>query len=400
MAMITRLLFRVALVIALAVTAGAYSAQAQYNMSLRFDTVTANPGDTVDLNVYYKFTSGTPTQSVQDFDVRYEYDTTEIYAFDYILDGTASANMSILDTSHHGILAANGSLDFTDSILFKIRFRVNKRLADTAFIQWDSDVSVFEYSDNINVTEQNGWIRTPSTAGSVTLSTSSMTVDTGKAFNVPVSISGIENAGVDSAVLQFEVDSTRLLFKGAFAVATSNATVQSIAVTQSVDTSHLDTVSIVLKAISGEQIAGSDSLVTLSFYSIAWYDTACITLRNPRFVALNSGSVIGNTVSSSGTICIVPGSGPQAGVNQAPVKLAKLVAYPNPASNQVTFDAGEGINMGRVTIEVYDALGRRVFETNDAYPVWQVPSDTQPGTYFVAMETETGRFTTCLVIEP
>lgn len=116
-----------ALVILLAVTAGAYSAQAQYNMSLRFDTVTANPGDTVDIDVYYKFTSGTPTQSVQDFNVRYEYDTTEIYAFDYILDGTASANMSILDTSHHGILAANGSLDFTNPILFKIRFRVNKR---------------------------------------------------------------------------------------------------------------------------------------------------------------------------------------------------------------------------------------------------------------------------------
>src|ERR1700733_10576442 len=160
MTMISRLLVRAAM-IAFAVSACAISAQAQFGVSLRFDTATANPGDTVNLDVYYKFTSGQP-QDVQDFDVRYEYDTTEIYAFDYILDGTASANMSILDTSHHGILVANGSLDLTNPILFKIRFRVNKRLSDTAFIQWDTGVTVFDFSDSINVTEQNGWIKTPS----------------------------------------------------------------------------------------------------------------------------------------------------------------------------------------------------------------------------------------------
>ena len=403
MAMITRLLVRAAL-IALAVIAGANAAKAQYTMSLRFDTVTANPGDTVNLNVYYKFTSATKPQSVQDFNLRFDYDTSEIYAFDYILDGTASDSLFVFGTSHQGIVAGDSSdtmhsLDFADSVLCKIRFRVDKGLADTAFIRWDTNVSVFEYADSVDVTEQDGWIRTPSTNGHVTLSTPSLTVDTGKVFSVPVSIPGIENARVDSAVLQFEVDSTRLLFKGSFAGTASNAVVQLITVTQSVDTSHLDTVSIVLKGINGGKIAGSDSLLTISFYSIPWYDTACVSLQDLRFVALNSGSLIGNTVSSSGSICVVPGS-MQADVSPVAAQGSKFSAYPNPARNQVTFDAGGGNNTGRATIEVYDVLGRRVFMSSEAYPVWQIPSDIQSGTYFARMNTETERFTTCLVIEP
>jgi len=403
MTMISRLLARAAL-IALAVCACAYSAQAQYGMSLRFDTIVANPGDTVNLNVYYKFTSKLP-QNVQDFNIRFAYDTSEIYAFDYIINGTASDSLYILDTSHQGIIVADSniytshSLDFTNPILCKIRFVVKKRLADTAFIRWDTGVSVFEYSDSINVTEQNGWIRTPSVVGNVTLSTPSIVVDTDEVFTIPVSIIGVENANIDSAVLMFEVDSARLLFKEALAGAISNVVVRSVSVTQSVDTSHLDTVSIVLKAIGG-YIASSDSLVVISLRSIPWYDTACVALRDIRLVALNSGSFIGNTDASSGSICVVPGSTPPADVRQSAAKFDGLVAYPNPAKDQVTFDDGSGIYSGRVTIEVYDPLGRMVYASGDSYPVWQIPSDIRAGTYLVVINTETRRLTTCLIIVP
>jgi hypothetical protein len=396
MAMITRLLVRVVLV-ALAVIAGAYAAQAQYTMSLRFDTLTANPGDTVDVDVYYKFTSKPPL-NVQDFDVRFDYDTTEIYAFDYILDGTASDSLFTLGTSHQGIVLGDSnqyvthSLDFTNPILFKIRFQVKQGLGDTAFIRWDTGDQIFEYSDSINVTEQDGWIRTPTVAGHVTLSTPPKTVDTGEVFNIPVSISGIENANIDSALLQFEIDTTRLPFRGASGVANSKAVVQSSSVSG-------DTISIVLNAPDGH-IVDSDSIITVSFYSVPWYDTACVTLQDIRFEALNSGSLIGNTVSSSGSICVVPGSKPPADVKSVVNKLNKLVAYPNPAQDQVTFDAGFGNNSGLVKIEVYDALGRMAFMSSEAYPVWQIPSDIRPGTYFVAMDCELGRFTTYLVIQP
>jgi hypothetical protein len=391
MAMILRLLFRVVLT-ALAVSSAAVTAQAQYTVNLRFDTVKANPGDTaVDVDVYYKFSS-IPTEAIEDFDVRFEYDTTEIYAFDYILDGTASANMSILDTSHHGILVANGSLDLTNPILFKIRFRVNQRLADTSFIQWDTGVTVFDFADSINLIEQNGWIKTPTAAGHVSLSIPSKTVDTGEVFTIPVSITGIDSANIDSGVLRFEVDTTILPFRGAFASALSNSAVQS-------SNASGDTVSIVLKAVNG-YILSSDSLVTLSFYSIPWFDTACVTLQDIRFEALNSGSLIGNTISSNGSICIIPGSKPSSGVNPATVRPSKFVAYPNPARDQVTFDAGLGGNAGLMTIDVYDALGRRAYTSSDAYPVWQIPASIQPGTYFVIMNVRAGRFTTCLVIEP
>jgi hypothetical protein len=393
--MITRLLFRVALVVAFALSAGAYLAHAQYNISLRFDTVTANPGDTVTVNVYYKFTSAIPQQNVQDFNARFLFDSSELHLIAYILDGTASAGLSDTTGSHDGLAALGDfgeSLDFTNPILFKIRFGVDRRLADTAFIKWDTNWSVFDYFDSINVSQQNGWIRTQSTSGRVTLSTPSMTVDTGEVFSVPVSISGIENANIDSAVLMFEFDDTDLQFRGSAAATSSNAVVDTAIVSK-------DTISIVLKAVNGH-IAGSDSTVTISFYSVPWYDTACVAFQDIRFEALDSTSLIGNTVSSSGLICIVPGSKPPADVNPTAVKPDKFVAYPNPAWGQVTFSAGPGINAGLVTIEVYDALGREVFESNDAYPVWQIPSNIRPGTYLARMETETGRFTTCLVIEP
>jgi hypothetical protein len=404
MAMITRLLVRVALSV-LSVSAANSGSLAQYSMSLRFDTVTANPGDTVNVDVDYKFTSSKPTQSVQDFNLRFEYDTSEIYAdttglylVDYILDGTASASMSILGVSHHGILVANGSLDFSNPILCKIRFRVNKRLADTAFIRWDSAVSVFEYSDGITVAEQNGWIRTPSVTGRVILSTPALTVDTGKMVNIPVSITGIDKANIDSAVLRFEVDSSRLLFKGATAETASNAMVQAITVRQSLDTSHLDTVSIVL-ASKGKQVAGSDSLVTISIYSFPWYDTACVTLRDIRFVALNAGSVIGNTVSSCGSICIVPGSG-KAVVSTLPLHLQTLEAYPNPARGRVTFSANGIANADQVRVEVFDAIGRRVFTSNLAYPEWEIPPDFRAGLYFATICAEARLLTTTIFIEP
>jgi hypothetical protein len=390
MVMISKLLIRVALIV-IAVYTCSQSAQAQYAMSLRFDTVLdATPGDTVNVNVYYKFTE-MPAKSVQDFDVRFEYDTSEIYAFDYILDGTASANMFILDTSHRGILAANGSMDFSNPILFKIRFRVNKALADTAFIHWDS-ASVFDYTDSIDVTKEEGWIRTPSAAGHVTLTTPSIMVDTGEVFNLPVSISGIDNANIDSVLLRIEVDTTRLLFRGVGASSSSNAILESWS-------SNLDTISITLKATSGH-IVSADSMITISLFSIAWFDTACVMPQEVHFEVLNSSGLIGNTSSSNGSICIAPGSKPPADVSPAAVQVRKLSAYPNPARDQVTFDAGDRVISGQVLIEVYDPLGRRAYMSRDAYPVWQIPSDIRAGTYFVVMDSETGRLTTSLVIQP
>jgi len=394
MAMISRLLIRVVL-IAFAVLITLQSAEAQYSMSLRFDTVTANPGDTVNLNVYYKFTSGLP-KSVQDFNLRFEYDTNEVYAFDYTLSGTAADSLFVRDDSHHGIIVTDSdaytfhSLDFTNPILCKIRFRVSKRLADSAFIRWDTGVSVFEYSDSINTSEHDGLIRTPSVAGHVILANPEVTVDTGKSFQIPISISGIENAKIDSALLRFEVDTTRLPFREVFAGVTSNAVVSS-------SSASGDTVSVVLKASEGF-IMNSDTMITIAFYSIPWYDTACVMLSNVRLLPLNAGSLIGNTASSTGSICIVPGSKPPAGVNTSTVDHGSFWVYPNPARDEVTFDA-DG-NSSRASFEVYDLLGRRAYRSIGAHSVWQIPAGFQPGLYFVKMDTEARSVTKSLIIEP
>jgi len=158
-------------VAALAVITLVSGATAQNIMRLRFDTVTAHPGDIVTLNVYYTF-SATHGHDIQDVRVRMRYDTNLVWPVKYILDGTASASFYDTTTSHLGILAIGQGqeMDFTNPVLLRIQFRVDSALSDTAWIRWDSDykyaTSVFELSsDGVDsVTFEDGWIRVPAVA--------------------------------------------------------------------------------------------------------------------------------------------------------------------------------------------------------------------------------------------
>src|ERR1039458_2997930 len=91
MAMIQRLLTRVAVIGAFAFSA--HTVSAQNVMHLRIDTVTAKPGATVDVRVLYTFTS-THAHNIHDFLSRFLFDTTKSKLVAYILDGTASAALS------------------------------------------------------------------------------------------------------------------------------------------------------------------------------------------------------------------------------------------------------------------------------------------------------------------
>jgi hypothetical protein len=170
MAKIQRLLARVVVIASFALSAGSISAQNV--MHLRIDTVTADPGATVDVSVLYTFTS-THAHDIHDYDARFLFDTSESQLVAYILAGTASAMLnSPSDTqgSLNGLLELGDGqeIDLTDSVLFKIRMTINSN-ADTAWMRWDSNwyhgygLALFQYGDEEvdSVTLEDGWIRTP-----------------------------------------------------------------------------------------------------------------------------------------------------------------------------------------------------------------------------------------------
>ncbi len=166
MAMILRLLARVVVIASVALSVGSVSAQNV--MHLRIDTVTAQPGATVDVRVLYTFIS-THAHDIHDFTARFLFDTSESQLVAYILAGTASAALKDTTGSHNGLLAlGNQEIDLTDSVLFKIRMTIDSN-ADTAWIRWDSNwyhgygLAVFTAGDEgiDSVSLEDGWIRTP-----------------------------------------------------------------------------------------------------------------------------------------------------------------------------------------------------------------------------------------------
>ncbi len=161
-------------------------ASAQNVMRLRIDTVTANPGSTVDVRVIYTFTH-THAYDIHDFVARFIFDTSKSHLVSYVLTGTASENMDLpSDTfgSHTGLVAlcdTSVEIDLTDSVLFVIRMTLDSN-ADTAWIRWDRNWIPFGSGEDFyagddgvdSVYQEDGWIRIPQSKAYVAESVSSV----------------------------------------------------------------------------------------------------------------------------------------------------------------------------------------------------------------------------------
>jgi len=168
MAMILRLLARVAVIVVLAFIA--MPVTAQNVLRLRIDTVTTKPGSTVDVRVLYTFTSTHP-HNIHDFLARFLFDTTKsaLAGSGYIMNGAATYPLFDTVPSHTGLLVyGNQEIDLTDSVLFTIRMTLDTN-ADTAWIRWDRKWPVMQLGNEgvDSVYQQDGWIRSSKPLGIV-----------------------------------------------------------------------------------------------------------------------------------------------------------------------------------------------------------------------------------------
>lgn len=298
-----RLLIRVAFCV-LAVIAGAPALSAQNVFSIRFDTVTANAGDTVTVNAYYTF-SATGSHNINSFSAQIDFDSTEVHLLGYVLAGTATpaADTDLSGTSHRGGITAFGQseIDLTNPVLFGMRFLVNRQLADTAFVQWDTNVTLFDSEEGVDqVFRQDGWVRTHSTAGHVTISTPGETIKgitvgyspDSVSFDLPFVVSNLDSANMKIARLTFSYDSTILSWARTVTGSSESLTVDSIGTTDLLG--GLQQCTIVLASKTGT-IKGSDTLANLTFVGLVGLDTVCEAFTNVMLRPVNSDAWLGNT---------------------------------------------------------------------------------------------------------
>jgi len=400
-----KLLLRVCFTLLILTGSRVERAEAQNVFHVWFDTVTAKAGDTVEMDVHYTFIS-THAHNIDYFQLRLQYDSSEVSPLDtnaYVLDGTASGSFFDTTFSHLGITALGQSeLDTTNPVLIRIRFRVNRQLADTAFIRWDTSFGMFVQNENVDsVIRQDGWIRTATAAGHVMLSTPPITahgVSDGYsadsvAFELPVSVSNIANANIKSALFSFAYDSARFPLSGVSAGVTSGIQVDSVASVPISKGSRR--INIWISSLGGA-INGADTLLRLDFTGLVGLDTVCDTLSDVSLRATNVDGLIGNVVYLGNPMCLE---------GEAPSSVAKvqpqndgLRLYPNPATDAVRIDATDDATPA--TITAYDMLGRKIGRwTNVGDVQWQIPASVLPGMYRVVCEQREETFMKTLVIE-
>lgn len=379
--------------------------KAQNVFQVWFDTVAATAGDTVQVNVYYTFTS-THAHAIDYYQLRFQYDSSEVSPLEsaaYGLAGTASGLFFDTTTSHLGITAQGQSeLDTTNPVLIRIRFRVNRQLADTAFIRWDTSFNMFVQGENVDqVIRQDGWIRTATPAGHVVLSTPPITVHgitvgyspDSVAFMLPVSVSNLSAANLRSALLSFTYDSTTLSLSGVLPTGNSGVRVDSMQ--SNPLPGGRQQVNTWISAMNGV-ITGGDTMITLAFDGLVGLDTVCDMLSDVSLRPTNADGLIGNTVYLGNPMCL-EGEAPSS-VTMVQPPDAGLKIYPNPATDAVRIDATDGATPG--TITAYDMLGRMIARWTDGNEVqWQIPSSLTPGIYRVVCEQREETFMKTLVIE-
>ena len=380
-------------------------ADAQNVFRVQFDTVTIHASDTAEVNVNYTFVS-THSHTIDHYQLRLQYDSSEVSPLDstgYDLAGTASGMFFDTTTSFLGIIAQGQSeLDLTNPVLLRIRFRVNPRLADTAFIRWDTLFNLFDSGEGVDQTiRQDGWIRTPSVAGHVVLSTPPITVHgvtagyrpDSVAFELPVSVSNISSANMRSALLSFTYDSTRFPLNGVSADAASGIEIDSV------ESSPVEAgsrrVYIWMHGVSGV-ITGADTLLRIAFTGLVGLDTVFDTLTNVSLRPTNADGWIGNTEYLGNPICL-EGRAPSNVVMQDNGLQSRLEVYPNPATNAVSIEAPESGEPA--TITVFDMLGRMTAGWNSGAVQWRIPTSMAPGIYRVICRQQQQTFMRSLVIE-
>ena len=128
--------------------------------------------------------------------------------------------------------------------------------------------------------------------------------------------------------------------------------------------------------------------------NITWYNNGEIVAQNVPYVYVNfSGSLTATASVENGCDLI---SAPVIVTNINEIPNGNVISiFPNPTNNGFTWSSNENIS----AVEVYNAIGQRIFQNTNLMSNQVSTSEWATGTYHVVMETATGkRFHHSLVV--
>jgi len=368
-------------------------AQNSNTFRVSIDRAPVSGGDSVDVSVRYAL-SATKPHLVHSVTARFNYDSSLIHIVSLETNGTATSGFYILDTitpSVVGFLAAGSTgqeIDLTNPVLFRLRVKVNPRLSDTAWIQWDRSVTMFgDTSYGIDtVIMDDGWLNTPNSFGRTSISIPAIRVvgssdgfsPDSVRFSIPILISNLSKANVRTANFRTAFDANRLSFLGASTGNIADGMISNV-------TSTVSTLSVDVSSV-GQSIAGSDTLIVLHFAALVGTDTILSTLTNVSWRPTNSDGLLGNVYCQVDSLRFFGGwlSVVFAHSSESP----GIQVFPNPVRKHLNFEMAAGSGSERLEFKVYNVQGKLIEQSSSLKDGWDIPAGVPKGVY----EVEVGPF--------
>jgi hypothetical protein len=361
-------------------------------LRIHFQTAMVKPGTTdIVLNAYYKIQASRP-YTFTGFDYAFNYEQTAISPIQAFYDGTACANAALAiihgnDPAHqiYHVIVDNTpqSLDTTNPVLFQIWYQIGA-IGDSAMIApIKFDVGSNDGIDSV-VIDNATWdpkflwhpfgLLFPDTTKpppqkkfDVILSSDTADIRSDSIKIVSIQASLLDSAKINSAVFAFDIDTSAFdsvtILRGSLL---GNAAFSSFTV------SPRDSTRITAKFFtvdSTKYLTGQGELLRILLRGKKITDTVCSMLRNPKLTVLNSNELVASVKYKLDGICIL-GIAATKGIVTSTSGNDPISIYPNPAQLFVNFVFS---GADEKHFEVFDALGRKVFERiSDATFRWDV----------------------------
>ena len=391
-----RLIFDLAaILLIILLSVKAESAQKKNILRVRFETATIKKDvSDIVLNVFYKIEALRSPVNFHGYECRFSYDQTKIRPNTVFFDGTASqggtgGGNNVVATGEYRIeLLSTHTLDTTNPVLFQVRYSV-KGFADSAMIA-PTRFDVLSESSGIDTViienapgrDQVSWYPfallykdntppppIPKKVNIALLSDSTdIQSDSIKVISLKV-VSPLDSANIKSGIFEFDLDTAAFdsvaVLKGAL-LSFANLTVGR-------DTTH-----ITASFSSTDSLSGSGELLKIVLRGKARTDTICTGILNPKFTVFNAGhrdSLIQYRLQGICVLGVAPKDTTHKGIAELMTNKDLAVAiFPNPARSFIDFHMSSG-QRGKKHLEVFDALGRKVFDRIfEADLRWEVAS--------------------------
>jgi hypothetical protein len=361
------------------------SSETGNHLVIRFDTLSVKPGQSdVILNVYYTFTTTKP-HNFRGYNAHFFFDSTKVRIVKLITDSTASANLGYQDLNPKSPEAAvvtlgDQEIDLSNPILFKLELNVLPALTDTTSFRWDYIDIPDYFGVDLPVELLDGSLTRKWPKVDVAITTPPATAKADSSVVLPIAISDLSGANIQSAELSFTIDTSIVTVANVTTDTSSHAVITSVNMQ---GTNVVIDFGLAPKALS---FVGS-SLARLTLQTKPREDTACTAISDASFVAQNIDAAVETVTIGFGSICVYGKPVPTGLVGEDDAQTIAFESYPNPIRNVLHFRlSGVHESPTDYSVTICDLLGRELYRASGFSGEWIPEARCANGIYHMIVK--------------